>query len=73
MNSQEPQSPELDWDFYFYVGNTLLGLSMDDFWNVTPAHLLKQFIMHLKYTNPDSLVEEKQVYYLDQTPFYNRE
>lgn len=72
MNSQESQSTELDWDFYFYVGNTILGLSMEDFWNITPAHLLKQFIMHLRYTNPDALKEEKKVYYLDQTPFYNR-
>ncbi|WP_341356642.1 hypothetical protein [Rossellomorea sp. y25] len=44
---------------------------MDDFFNITPNHLLKQFIMHLKYHNPDALVEEKstQVYTLDQTPF----
>ena len=68
----ESQSPELDWDFYFYVGNTLLGLSMEDFWNITPNHLLKQFIMHLKYTNPDALKPEKEVYYIDQTPLYNR-
>ena len=24
--------------FLFYVGNTLLGLSMNDFWKITPAH-----------------------------------
>ena len=71
-NNEKSQSLELDWDFYFYVGNTLLGLNMDDFWNITPNHLLKQFIMHLKYTNPDALKEKKKVYYLDQTPFYNR-
>jgi hypothetical protein len=65
----ESQSNELDWDFYFYVGNTLLGLSMDDFFNVTPNHLLKQYIMHLKYTNPDALETEKKVYNLDETPF----
>ncbi|BCB04739.1 hypothetical protein KH172YL63_28720 [Bacillus sp. KH172YL63] len=67
----ESQSTELDWDFYFYVGNTLLGLSMDDFFNITPNHLLKQYIMHVRYHNPDALVDEKekQVYTLDQTPF----
>ncbi|MYL56335.1 hypothetical protein GLW20_02320 [Virgibacillus halodenitrificans] len=62
----------MDWDFYFYVGNTLLGLSMEDFFNITPAHLLKQYIMHVKYHNPEALVEnqqDKQVYTLDQTPF----
>ncbi|TYS14272.1 hypothetical protein FZC78_19135 [Rossellomorea vietnamensis] len=65
------QSAGLDWDFYFYVGNTLLGLSMDDFFNITPNHLLKQYIMHLRYHNPDALVEEHstEVYTLDQTPF----
>ncbi|PEZ05565.1 hypothetical protein CN326_13965 [Bacillus sp. AFS018417] len=61
----------MDWDFYFYVGNTLLGLSMVDFWKITPNHFLKQYIMHLKYNHPDALVEEKpQRVYLDQTPFY---
>jgi hypothetical protein len=44
---------------------------METFWNVTPNHFLKQFIMHLKYNNPDALVESKtkQVYTLDETPF----
>lgn len=59
----------MPWDFYFYVGNTLLGLSMEDFFNITPAHFLKQFIMHLKYNNPDALKPEKEIHYLDQTPF----
>lgn len=59
----------MDWDFYFYVGNTLLGLSMADFWIITPAHLIKQYIMHLRYNNPDALKEEKVIYTLDQTPF----
>lgn len=71
--SQSDDDDELDWDFYFYVGNTLLGLSMDDFFNITPAHLMKQFIMHLQYTNPKALNEEKskvkEVHYIDQTPF----
>lgn len=71
-NNEESQSEsELDWDFYFYVGNTLLGLSMDDFFKITPAHLLKQFVMYLKYNAPDALENGKQqkVYTLDQTPF----
>ena len=69
MKSQSDD--ELDWDFYFYLGNTLLGLRMDDFWKITPNHLMKQFIMHLRYTNPDVIMEEKQkqIYTLDQTPF----
>lgn len=65
----ESQSIELDWDFYFYVGNTLLNWSMEHFWNVTPNHFLKQYIMHLKYKNPDALQPEKIIYTLDQTPF----
>ncbi|PFJ96410.1 hypothetical protein CN957_09125 [Bacillus cereus] len=71
MFTKESQS-ELDWDFYFYVGNTLLGLSMNDFWKITPNHFLKQYIMHLRYNHPDALVEEqpKQIYTLDQTPYY---
>jgi hypothetical protein len=65
------QSTELDWDFYFYVGNTILGLSMEDFFNITPNHLLKQYIMHLRFHHPGALVEEQtqMVYSLDQTPF----
>ncbi|EEM38342.1 hypothetical protein bthur0004_57670 [Bacillus thuringiensis serovar sotto str. T04001] len=31
LTKNEESQSELDWDFYFYVGNTLLGLSMDDF------------------------------------------
>lgn len=62
---------ELDWDFYFYVGNTLLGLSMTDFWKITPNHLLKQWIMHVRYHNPKALKEDKpkEIHYIDQTPF----
>jgi hypothetical protein len=61
----------LDWDFYLYVGNTLLGLSMETFLDITPAHFLKQYVMHLRYTNPNSIVDDtsKQIYTLDQTPF----
>lgn len=59
----------MEWDFYLFVGNTLLGLDMDTFWNITPNHLLKQFIMYLRFNNPKALVEEKQIYTLDQTPF----
>jgi len=66
--NKESQS-ELDWDFYFFVGNTLLGWSMETFWNVTPNHFLKQFLMYLKYNNPDALKKEKKIYTLDQTPF----
>jgi hypothetical protein len=68
VKADDAQS-ELDWDFYFFVANTLLNWNRDDFFNSTPNHLLKQFIMHLRYTNPDALVSEKQVYTLDQTPF----
>lgn len=71
MFTKDESQSELDWDFYFYVGNTILGLSMADFFDITPAHLLKQFVMYLKYTNPDALKSQnkKQVYTLDQTPF----
>lgn len=73
MRQQESQS-ELDWDFYFYVGNSLLTLSMNDFLDISPAHLLKQYIMWLKYNRPEALkdVNKKQVYTLDQTPFYTK-
>jgi len=71
LTKQESQSEQLDWDFYFFVGNTLLGLSMKDFFEITPNHFLKQYIMYLRFHNPDSLKDEKtkQVYTLDQTPF----
>ncbi|MBP1917182.1 hypothetical protein J2Z23_004167 [Lederbergia galactosidilyticus] len=39
------------------------------FWNVTPAHWLKQYIMHLKANNPDALKTEKEIHFLDNTPF----
>lgn len=44
---------------------------MSDFWEVTPAHFLKQYIMHLKYNHPDAIQETTQnkIYYLDDTPF----
>lgn len=69
VNREESQ-PELDWDFYFFIGNTLLGLSIDDFFNITPNHLLKQFIWYLRYNDPQKLKQEKVIYTLDQTPFY---
>lgn len=69
LTKNDESQPQMDWDFYFFVGNTLLGLSFDDFWKITPNHLLKQFILWLKYNNPDALVAEKKIYTLDQTPF----
>lgn len=69
LTENDESHPELDWDFYFFVGNTLLGLNMNDFFKITPNHLLKQFIMWLRYNNPDALKQEKKIYTLDQTPF----
>ncbi len=63
------QSDELDWDFYLYVGETLLGWSRESFFNSTPAHWLKQYILHLKANNPDALEPEKKIHFLDDTPF----
>lgn len=60
---------ELPWEFYLYVGKTLLKLNDIDFWNLTPNGFLKQYILHLQYTNPEALVKEKVIYTLDQTPF----
>jgi hypothetical protein len=67
----ESQSNELDWDFYFFVAETLLNWNREEFLESTPNHLLKQFNMWLKYNNPKALheLEPKQVYTLDQTPF----
>lgn len=70
LTKNNESRPKLDWDFYFFVGNTLLGLSMDDFFMITPNHLLKQFVMWLRYNNPDALKTEKVIHTLDQTPFY---
>lgn len=67
---KESQS-ELDWDFYFYVGMTLLGWNISFFRKATPNHLMKQYIMHIKANNPDAIKEDdpRKVYTLDQTPF----
>lgn len=61
----------LDWDFYFYVGCAILHWSHEDFLNSTPRLLLSQYIAHLRYTNPDALIDESKpkIYSLDQTPF----
>ena len=52
---------------------TLLRWDVDFFWNATPNHLLKQYIMHIKANNPDALNEEKEVQrvkaFIDETPF----
>ncbi len=71
MSNSQSESDDLDWDFYLYVGITLLRWSMETFWLATPAHLLKQYIMHIKAHNPDAIQDDapKKVY-LDQTPFY---
>ncbi|MEQ7221392.1 hypothetical protein ABQD56_09960 [Vagococcus fluvialis] len=60
---------DLAWDFYLYVGVTLLHLSVSEFFNMTPNGLLKMYILHLEYTQPDALKKEEQIYTLDQTPF----
>lgn len=62
---------ELDWDFYFYVGMTLLKWDISFFWRATPNHLMKQYIMHIRATNPDAIKDEgpKRIYALDETPF----
>ncbi len=72
MNQSQSEASELDWDFYFYVAETLLGWSRDSFFKSTPNHLLKQYIMHLQYTKPEALKTVKQIQYIDQTPLYSR-
>lgn len=50
----------------------MLGWSLEHFWKVTPAHLLKQYIMHIKTHHPDAIPDEeapRKVYALDQTPY----
>jgi len=45
---------------------------MEDFFNITPNHLLKQYIMHIRYHQPKALNEDslsKKIYTLDETPF----
>lgn len=64
---------ELDWDFYFYVAMTLLKWDVTFFWQATPNHLMKQYIMHIRANNPDAIQEDvdapKQSVFLDQTPY----
>lgn len=60
---------DLAWDFYMYVGITILGFSVIDFFKLTPNGLIKMYILHLEYTQPDALKKESQVYMLDQTPY----
>lgn len=61
--------PELPWDFYLYVGLTILGLTKEMFFNLTPNGFLKLYIKHLEYTQPEALKKDTQIYTLDQTPF----
>ena len=67
------ESTRFDWDFYLYVGITILNWPFDYFLRSTPANLMKQYVMHLRATNPDLIVDEdttkKRVYTIDQTPF----
>lgn len=72
MSKSQEEDYELPWDFYLYIGRTLLGYSDEYFWEVTPNGLLRQYIKHLEYTNPDALNKEKVIYTLDQTPFFKR-
>lgn len=61
----------MDWDFYLYTASALFKWSRDDLFDSTPAHFLKQYIMHLRYHAPSALVEDKKsqrIYTLDQTP-----
>ena len=60
---------DLAWDFYLYVGITILHLSIQEFFKMTPNGLLKMYVLHLEYTQPDALKKEEQIYTLDQTPF----
>lgn len=68
---KESQSDDIDWDFYFYVGMTLLNWNLAFFLQATPNHLMKQYITHIKANNPDAIKEDipARVYTLDQTPF----
>lgn len=55
------------------MGVTLLNWPLAYFWISTPANLMKQYVMHLRATNPDVIIDDesikKRVYSIDQTPF----
>ncbi|WP_281958411.1 hypothetical protein [Enterococcus cecorum] len=51
-----------------------VGIELYDyayFMRVTPNGLLKSYILWCKFNNPDALVEEKEVYTIEQLPFFN--
>ncbi|WCG33000.1 hypothetical protein [Enterococcus dispar] len=60
---------ELAWDFYLYIATGLLHLSINDFLHIKPRLLLRLYIKHLEYTQPEALKKEQVTYTLDQTPF----
>ncbi|MFT9269697.1 MAG: hypothetical protein ABF539_09275 [Liquorilactobacillus nagelii] len=56
------------WDFYLFVGISLLGYKLDEFLKITPNLFMKEYILWLKMNNPDA-IQEVETVYVDQVPF----
>lgn len=69
FSEPEEQDFELPWDFYLYTGLTVLNLTKETFFSLSPNGFLKLYIKHLEYTQPEALKKDTQIYTLDQTPF----
>lgn len=72
QKSQDESDEETPWDFYLYVGITLLGWSFDMFLRATPKHFMQQWIYWLKSNAPDTLdlSSEEPTYYVDEVPLF---
>ncbi|MFC6117339.1 hypothetical protein ACFPVV_01730 [Macrococcoides bohemicum] len=62
LRSKSPEESlnEIPWDFYIYIAMSQLNWSWDFFWySATPNLWLKQYLMFVKYNNPEA-IDEKQ-------------
>jgi hypothetical protein len=68
MTNSQGVVTDTPWDFYLFVGTTLLGYKLEEFLKITPNLFMKQYILWLKMNNPDA-IQEVETVYVDQVPF----
>lgn len=62
----------MDFDWFYYVGTTLLNMSEESFWRSTPKKVSTLYEIHRSYNGLDEDEEgndTEKVYCIDEVPF----
>lgn len=63
----------MDFDYFFYIGKVVMGLTEEEFWRSTPRKINALYRIHRRFNGWDKGKEDEdegeRVYHIDEVPF----